>query len=305
MSWRKGNRPPSVTEDSADESVSEIYGDIKQHLAAPFVSKFFQVFAAYPRFLPIQWRALRPVTETREFFQCAERLRADAYTRAHNYFNIADLSVRLKELEFSEGACRELADTLELFAYLEPLLLLLSQVQQQAFDGGTGSGKASMGSPDPVEPKPTPILIDVQTAPPDIRHVLEQAKTSSGLPVFDDSLRALARWPDFFLESWKLMEPLLASPLYQQCQRGLQDTAWNIGRERPGTVELSVDQLTEAGLDEDDIGSVVRLTQAFTRGYSATLLDISIVKIAFEGGNHLREDHQLLPQGVENSEHAA
>ncbi len=294
-----------MSEDSDDVTINNIFDDIKKQLTIPFVSKFFQVFAAYPGFLPIQWRALRSLTETREFFQCAERLRADAYTRAHNYFDIADLSVRLKELEFSQGACQELADSLDLFVYLDPLLLLLSQVQQQAFDGGTGSGKAPVGSPNQVEPKTRPVLIDVQNAPPDVRHVLEQAKLSSGLPVFGDDLRALARWPDFLLESWRLIEPLLASPLYQQCQRGIQDTAWNIGRELPGSVELTVDQLTEAGMDEDDIGSVVRLTQAFTRGFSAALLDTSIIKIAFEGGNHLREDHQLLPQGAENSEHAA
>ena len=46
--------------------------------------------------------------------------------------------------------------------------------------------------------------------------------------------------------------------------------------------------MTAAGMGEDDVASVVRLTQAFTRSLSSSLLNISIAKIGIEGGNHVQ-----------------
>ena len=94
--WKKGNRLRLVAEDAADEATLQIFSEIRQALGIPVLRVYFPALALYPQFLQLHWKTLRPVVETGEFFACADRLRADAYTRAHNYLRIPDLRDRLE-----------------------------------------------------------------------------------------------------------------------------------------------------------------------------------------------------------------
>ena len=132
-------------------------------------------------------------------------------------------------------------------------------------------------------------------------------KRDLGMPVVISDLRALACWPDFLRAYWGLLHPLLLSPLYQECQFGIAETAWTLARELPGPFELTTAQMTEAGMKEDDITSIVRLTQAFSQGFCAALLNIALAKVGFEGGNitnHENTEPQL-PSPPENPIRAA
>lgn len=271
-----------------------------QHLGVPKINVIFQVYASYAHFLPLQWQVLKPVLESGEFFQLADRLRADAYTRAHNYFDIANLTSRLDNLRFSDGAKQELGEVIDLFTYNDPLLLLITAAQQQAFDGPVGSGKPPVLPPSPQTFEKRPVIVDEESAEPEVRKVFEEMKQAFEIPVVLHDFSALARWPDFLRLYWEVLQPLLASPLYQQCQFGIQESAWNLARELPGSMELTIEQMTEADMTEDDISSVVKLTQAFNRGLSASVLNISIARIGLDGGNHVErpaKKEELTPVG--------
>ena len=287
MPWKKGNRLHAVREQDASTDIASIYADIMRHLGVPNINVIFQVYASYAHFLPLQWQMLKPVLQSGEFFQLADRLRADAYTRAHNYFDIANLMSRLDALRFSDGAKRELGEVIDLFTYNDPLLLLITAAQQQAFDGPIGSGKAAAVPPAPQNFEKRPVMVDEESAEPEVRKVFEEMKQAFELPVVLHDFSALARWPDFLGIYWEVLQPLLASPLYQQCQYGIHESAWNLARELPGSMELTLEQMTEAGMSEDDVSSVVKLTQAFSRGLSASVLNISIARIGLDGGNHV------------------
>jgi hypothetical protein len=288
MPWKKGNRLRAVSEQDASPEVYSVYAEIMQKLGVPRVNVLFQVYASYPGFLELHWKLFGPIVESGEFFQLAERLRADAYTRAHNYFVIANLRPQLDALHFTEGAKQELAGLIDLFAYNDPLLLLISAAQQQAFDGVIGTGHLALLPPTPGYFEKRPVLLEEESTEPDVRRVFEEFRQVYGLSMVSQDFRALARWPDFLRVYWELLQPLLASPLYRECQFGIHESAWTLARELPGTLELTLDQMTAAGMSEDDVASVVRLTQAFTRSLSSSLLNISIAKIGIEGGNHVQ-----------------
>jgi hypothetical protein len=50
-------------------------------------------------------------------------------------------------------------------------------------------------------------------------------------------------------------------------------------------VELSAATLQEAGVEEEEISSIVRITEMFARGLSRMTLNVSVAKIGLEGGN--------------------
>ncbi len=292
MPWKKGNRLHLIREQEAAPEIRSIYQEIRESLGLPYVSVVFQAYAGFPQFLRLHWDRLRNVVLSRRFFELCDRLRADSYTRAHNYFQIPDLCARIQELSFSSGAKAELADTVEQFYYANSLYLMIAVAQQQAFEGQVGSSLQAAVSNHPTFER-KPVLVEDESASPEITKVFEEIKRDFGIPTVISDFRALARWPDFLRTYWTLLHPLLSSPLYQECQYGVCETAWSLARELPGPFELTVSQMTEAGMTEDDIASVVRLTQAFTRGLAGSALNIAIAKIGIEGGNNpkVEEEH--------------
>lgn len=284
MPWRKGNRLKLVSEAEASEPIRRIYAETKEALGVPFVSTLFQAYAAYPLFLELHWRALKPVVETEEFFRLAGRLRAEAYTRIHNYFTIPDLCAQMTDLSFSEGARHELTEVVELFHYANPVLLLIVSAQLQGFDTPAGEPRpAHRPAAHPVFPA-KPVLVEEDNAPPAVRKVFEDVKQVLGLPIINTHLRAMARWPDFLSAYWGLLRSIAPTPLYVESQFGVRETAWTLAREIPQGVDLQVSALSDAGMSDDDIASVVRITELYLKALSAQVLNITVAKIALEGG---------------------
>ena len=75
-------------EGEVSPQVAEIFDEWKATLGIGFVPLCQRSFACYPEFLETQWRAVKPVVQTREFFDLTARLRAELYTYVHNYFQV-------------------------------------------------------------------------------------------------------------------------------------------------------------------------------------------------------------------------
>lgn len=288
MSWKKGNRLPVVTEAQAEGRTREIYDELKQALGVPHVNVIHQVYGGFPKFLDLHWRSFKPAVETARFFELADRLRADAYTRMHNYFEIPDLCAKTSSVQFSEGAQQELTRAVDLFTYYNPLLLLLVAGQLQAFEGPIGDPQAAREPSSPPAFDGAPILVNEEVTPQPIKKLYEEIKRTFGLPLVSTDYRAMARWPDFLRAYWELLKEISDSPLYQQCQNGIRETAWALTRELPGPIDMAVSGLEEMEIDEADISSIVRISDLFVHGFSSQTLNISMAKIALEGGNLAR-----------------
>src|SRR5437868_15551812 len=104
-----------VRECEAQGRTCEIFDELKQALGIPFVPVVYQAFAAYPEFLEQHWQVFSPLLATEQFFLLGERLRGEAYTRMHNYFQIPDLCAPLTEMSCSEGAKHQLGEVIDLF----------------------------------------------------------------------------------------------------------------------------------------------------------------------------------------------
>lgn len=281
MPWRKGLRLPLVGEDEARGRTQQIYDETKQSLGVPQVSVMFQALAAYPKFLDVFWRAVRPAVETRQFFRLGDRLRADAYTRIHNYFQVPDLRTRLA----ADGERQELSQTVELFHYVDPLLLLLSAAVTQAFARAVGQSVRENTKPEHPVFTDCPPLIAEESAPSQIKAVYEDIKRTLDVPVVSTAYLALGRFPGFLESFWRVLKPIAQSALYTQSHAGVRETAWSLVREFPVRVELTSDYLSEAGVPDEDVAAVARMTELFVESLSRTVLNVSLAKIGLEGGS--------------------
>jgi hypothetical protein len=284
MTWKKGNRLPMVSEAQADGRTREIYAEIREALGLPHVNVLFQVYGGYPEFLAAFWQALKPVMTSGQFFEVGERLRAYAYTFMHNYFEVPDLCKEMTAMNFSEGAREELTEVADMFLYANPLMLLITVTLIQALEGPVGAAVEATPAEHPVYTR-RPVLVDEEAAPVTIKKIYEDMKHVTDMAIVNSDFRAFARWPDFLKALWDTSKVLLDSPVYQQGLNGVRETAWGLARELPGPVELSAATLQEAGVEEEEISSIVRITEMFARGLSRMTLNVSVAKIGLEGGN--------------------
>lgn len=287
MTWRKGNRLKLVPESQAQGQTASIYREMKDALGIPHIDGVYQAVAAYPQFLQLHWEGMRPIVSSQEFFNLAGRLRADSYTRMHGYFEIPDLCDQISNMQFSAGAREELTAVVDLYNYCSPLELLMIAAQFQAFDSAVGQYGTETRPAEHPHFSRSPVPVSEDDASSALRRCFDDIKRSLGLPFVPSFYQCTARWPDFLQLLWDSLRPIVRSPVYEGCHYGSRETAFALVREFPRTVELNIAQLAEAGISDEDIGSIVRIMELFVSSLSATVLNVAAAKIALEGGTRV------------------
>lgn len=285
-----------MTESEAPGRIRQIFDEVRNSLGLPVVPTLYQAYAAFPEFLELHWQAFRPALETRHFFLLGARLAAESYTRAHNYFEVRGLASR--DLLAEGSAPLPLGQVLDYYQYLDPLLLLIAAAQMQAFEGPIGQRQdIPQRANHPCFPVAPRLLSDTE-ATPAVHRIWNDRRSMLELAFISDEHRALACWPRFYGEYWLALKDLLRSPLYADSQLRVAESAWNLTRELPAKVDIGIPFLLDAGLDDEQVSSLVRINEAFLQALSGLLLDITFARIAYEGGTR-RESHPENPLPVE------
>jgi len=279
MVWKRPNRR-LIGEAEASAGIAEVYTEIKSLLRVPQVPLLFQIYAGNGSFLTQFWRALKPVLRTRAFAGAAERLSADAYTRMHNYFEIADL-----RLGGGGAAPPELARALETFQRQDARLLLLLSLAAEAFDNPVGQSSTPAEEAAAEDCSFNPALPETEMSAQTAR-ILEEARRQSGVGVAPPELRVLAAWPEFLGQYWQNWKGIAESPMLSACENQLLRHSIELAYRLPGPVELSFAALRESGVKEEDFSGMARLARRWHRAFARQLLQLSGAKIAFEGGSN-------------------
>jgi hypothetical protein len=296
MSWKRGNRPKLVAESEASAPTRRIFDEVRNRLGVPVVPKLYQAYAAFPRFLELHWQAFGPALQARQFFLLGARLAAESYTRAHNYFQVRNLSSR--DLVSDSSGVLPLAQVLDYYQYLDPLLLLIVAAQMQAFEGPIGQQQENPQIANHPSFPVAPRLLSDAEATPGVHHIWDERRRMLELAFISDEHRALASCPKFYAEYWQALRDLLRLPLYPDCQLRVGESAWSLTRELPAKVDIGIPLLLEAGLDGEQVSSLVRINEAFLQALSGLVLDITFARIAYDGGTR-RESRRESPLSVE------
>jgi hypothetical protein len=296
MRCKRGSRLKLVSEAEASPPICAIFDEVRHDLGVPVVPILYQAYAAIPRFLELHWQALRPAFGTRDFFRMGQRLAAEAYTRAQSYFAIPDLrALRKNELGGNQEIV-SLIGALEYYQYLDPLLVLITAAQMQAFDGPVGSAKEQVenGLPDRIARAPE--LAADEVGDGGLQRIWDGRRRALDLAFIPEEHRAAAMWPGIYQQCWLALKELVASPLYADCQYRIGESAWETVWDLPVAFETDVSQLVEAGLSGEDISLVARVNESLFGAFTGMLLDVTFMRIACEGGSQT-EGHPYKPEG--------
>ncbi len=292
MRWKRGNKLRLVSEEDAPPRTREIFQEVCHSLGLPSVPVLYQAYAAFPRFLELHWQAFRPAIRSRQFFTLGARMAAESYTRAHNYFEIAALTMYEFHSEVSPKL--PISQVLDYYQYVDPLLLLISAAQMQAFEGPVGENGIPEPANHPHFPVP-PCLLKQDQVSPAVQRTWDERRRILEVAFVSDEHRALACWPDLYREYWSVLKNLLQSPVYADCQYRIGESALALVAELPVRVETGVSQLLEAGMDGEELSSLVRINEAFMQAMTGLVLDVTFARIGCDGGTHAQSAPQKEP----------
>jgi Halocarboxylic acid dehydrogenase DehI len=283
--WKKGQTVSLVPLSQATGQVLEIYRDMQQVFGVPHISSFFQFLGAHPRFLGHFWGTARPIVQSQAFFSCSKRLRADAYTRVHSYFQVPNLKSEVTRQQFIPGASEELKGCIDYFCYSLPLSLQLASLLSESFEGAAGSADIARTPAALPTLRCSVELVDDDTAAPAVKSVYADIRTATNAEVTHTVYQAFARWPGFLQSYWSSVKPIAVSELFQYCQSSMLEDARAMVSELPGPIEFDASDLAEIGMNQSEAGTLIRVTNMFALSLAASLLNVSIARIAIEGGN--------------------
>jgi len=284
MPWKHGQRLRLATPEEAGPEAAEIYAEIMAALGVPFIDKLHQAYGACPEFLKAHWEQARKITASKQFFSCADRLGADTYTRVHSYLSVPDIGSDLGAVKVSEAARQEIGAMVDLFSRASSYSLLLCSWQRRAFEGPVGHDLEKGRMATPAKDVARPILMQKDAMPEKTRKMLEEIRKGLNAPAVDVFYVAMARWPDLLQDFWKCVQVEMASPMYDHSKRAIREYSEQLCDELPGPLELTTVHLLDV-MDEGDISSMVRITDAFQKSFSALLLNVTWTQIGLDGGN--------------------
>ncbi len=204
MRWKRVQRLKLVSETEAPARTREILRDVRESLGIPVIPKLYEAYAAFPDFLIAHWEAFRPAIQSRQFFLLGSRLAAESYTRAHNYFEIRAIGRR--ETSSQVPTTLSISQVLEYYQYLDPLLLLIVAAQMQAFEGPVGQPLRSAEPAHHAEFAAAPPTLCDGNASAQLQRSWGERKRLLELAVVSDEHRALACWPEFYVEYWAALK---------------------------------------------------------------------------------------------------
>jgi len=280
MRWKRGHRLKLISDSEASGRTLEIFREVRESLGTPAVPMLYRAYAICPKFLDIHWQAFRPAVQSRQFFVLGERLTAECYTRAHNYFEVPGLCA----CGSADAAGLSISQVLDYYQYLDPLLLLIAAAQMRAFEEPVGTGTATPEAARHPEFSKAPPLVCDENARPELHRSWQERRQVLELAFISDEHRALSCWPDFYVQYWAGLKELLQSPIYADCQYRVADSALDMADELPVVAGTTVSQLLDAGLTDQQVSSVVRVNEDFIQALTGLVLDITFAKIGLEHG---------------------
>ena len=285
MPWNR-NKLRMVSESEAKGETAQIFAELKETLGIPHVSMAFRILASYPRFFSLFWKCARPMLETGEFFSAADEIRTQGYNQVKSGFPVPDLHAKLTELEFTERAQEEVQDVVDLYEYVNPVLLLVMAALADGFEHPEGEVKhGNLPAHHPSHPA-RPILVDERLAPDPTRKLYDDIKQTMGTPYLNTSYITFGRWPDFLREYWSSLKPMIGSPAYEQHRATLRKFALSAANDLPETIHLSQKTLDKAGVGHEERAMVLQTIHFFLDLLSKQVLNIAFAKVSLEGGNH-------------------
>ncbi|HEY3129166.1 MAG TPA: halocarboxylic acid dehydrogenase DehI family protein [Acidobacteriota bacterium] len=278
-----------ITEQQASGDVAKLYLDIKRTLRVSVVNLLYRIWAAQGM-LPLLWTAARPNLQTIDFENKADSLRTEAVEKIEYDVEVPAHKSRMPLMNLSAGELENIRGELDVFHYVNSKLLLHCALLKQAlgFLGyrGTGRPLGQIESGIPSEMPREIVLLDPQSADPDLRSLFAEIGERLKLRAVNSDYRALAKWPAYLRLAWMDLRQYHDAPYYEAHIKNLRNYAMELVRGLPYSTVITSEEAKQAGTDR---GTLTKRVDPFFELLPGLILNISFLKIALDGADEARK----------------
>lgn len=272
-----------IDEHKAEGEVKRVFHEIKNSLRVNGINLLFRALAPYERFLPVMWDAIRRNTETRYFENSADQIRSEAVRIASGIGKIA-LATRLPLGESREYRLR---NSLDLYHYINPKLLLLCSAVKLALDGDaavlqqreSNPELIERGIPDRMPPMEMERLSGELFEDGQLQAILDDIRRTYSLQTINSDYRTMALWPEYLIAYWEALKALAGRDDYLRGIVQLRETSRSLASSLPLPVWLSWDMVED--LDED-AETIAGMIDQFERTLPPLLINIALAQLEWK-----------------------
>ena len=236
---------------------SALVAEIRAALRVPFTPEPVARLAEAEGYLEFVWPQIAASVETAGFLGSARYMADMALDAVEAVYEPLLTRDSLQEVRMAAGDLDALAETIDLFHYTQPQLLLLLAALAEAWDRERVGGQ---GRPDPRETSDrerTHLALQVNLVAPEAPPLPAIAE-ALGTPSAPDLYRAVAAWPGYLEVAWDEMQHLVAYPDFRRRGRALYYYARAGARFLAQPLQANAQALRDAGLDETAITEAKR-----------------------------------------------
>ena len=276
---------PLVREsETTDERAREAFRDVRSALRIPVATLLFQAWAVYPKFLDVTWRRLRPSVLSDDFARLAGRLEQSVREGALAWA-IADHAAALRARSLGEAEIARMRELVELFTNVNPKLAILAAAVATALDGKAIGGVGTKG-PHRERERAQPqefrgvrvVLIEERDAPPRVRAIYDDMKSTLGLSFIETEYRAMASYPDWLEVWWRDCRPVCESDGYRTLGAELARAAASAATMLPHRLLLSESLLESCELEGEQLTGLQRTTAMFAQTLPGLMVNVEIAR---------------------------
>jgi hypothetical protein len=295
---------PQVPEAEAQGAARAVFEAVKPALRASLVGSIFRAWASAPEFLERLWGRLEPAVRTRFFEAGADRVRERAVDLVDELVKPADHLPIMRAAGLTDREIGRIRDTLAVFHYLDPKLLIVAEAVRLAWRGEAPAAAppAPAGAfvPPPRQPGRRPEdsipagVPDGMLAPGAAagaggepgRTILSEITSFLGAAETPDDFLALAAFPGYLDLAWRELKPVIQKESFGAAVADLRKTAAEVARGLPRP--LAIDREELARLAGAERGAVAESIDLFPRLGAALALSVALLAQSLYGGEIAR-----------------
>jgi hypothetical protein len=121
-------------------------------------------------------------------------------------------------------------------------------------------------------------LVEERDAPPRVRAIYEDMRTTLRLPFIETEYKAMASYPDWLEVWWRDCKPKVLEPNYGQLVSEIGAAAIDASKSLPHGLFLSNDLLLSHEIDEAKRGDLRRVTATFARLLPGLIINVELAR---------------------------
>ncbi|RJP14837.1 MAG: hypothetical protein C4520_21070 [Candidatus Abyssobacteria bacterium SURF_5] len=271
------SRKKQIDEYEAEGEVERIYHEIRQTFRVSGINLIFRTWARYDKFFLVLWNSIRPNAGTRLFEDAADSVRAQAVLRAGRLDRLRVPA----NVSLGESQAYQLKAALDLYHYINPKLLVMASAVRLSLTGGRvretieGAKFLEMierGVPEKMYPME---MISEDPKEERINELFADIRQVLNLPSINSDYRTLALWPDYLIEAWKRLRPMIGRQDYVEAAEEVRQVARDSAGRLPYPV-ISREQLEELG---EDAGEITQITEKFEDILAPLIINIALFQL--------------------------